>query len=81
MLMKNDFTKIIKISKTQVASYSSLYDQNVPSIKIWNLSSGNCTKTIYGHKRHITCITKLCLNQIASGSDFKIKIWERIWDK
>ena len=46
-------------------------------IKIWNLSSGKCTKELKGHTSLVLCLQKLTKTQIVSGSsDETIKLWD-----
>ena len=64
--------QIIKLSKTQIVSAG--VDS---SIKVWDLSTGNCLKTLNGHSQTITLITKISLTQIVSCSyDKSIKFWD-----
>jgi WD40 repeat protein len=45
-------------------------------IKIWNLISGECIKTLKGHTDWVKTLAVLSDNKLASGSDDKtIKIW------
>jgi len=47
------------------------------SIKIWDLSTGVCKKTLNGPIQGVSIISKLDRNQIVTGSwkDYSIKIW------
>ncbi len=50
------------------------FDSN---IKIWDVQSRTCTKTLIGHNFYVTTIIKLNEFTIASGSmDNSIKIWD-----
>ena len=63
---------IIKLSKTQIASGSDDF-----CIKIWDLPSGKCLKTLKGNNSIVTSIAKLSKTRIVSGSwDNFIKIWD-----
>jgi WD40 repeat protein len=46
-------------------------------IKIWNLITGNNTKTLYGHNNNIMSIIYTSNNKmiISGSSNFDIKIW------
>ena len=47
-----------------------------PSVKIWNVSSGACEKTLTGHELQITCLIELSDRNLATASDDElIKIW------
>ncbi|MDJ0618656.1 MAG: NB-ARC domain-containing protein [Calothrix sp. MO_192.B10] len=47
------------------------------TIKLWNISTGVCLKTLYGHTKEVYCISfNVKENLLASGSvDETIKIW------
>ena len=46
------------------------------SIKIWNVDSGECIRTLSGHSNIVTSLQLLSNNKLASGSrDNSIKIW------
>ena len=46
------------------------------SIKIWNIDSGKCIRTLNGHDSPIFSLQLLLNNKLASGSaDHSIKIW------
>ena len=46
------------------------------SIKIWNVDSGECIRTLAGHSRTINSLQLLASNMLVSGSDDRsIKIW------
>ena len=47
------------------------------TIKLWDISSGGCLKTLYGHTKEIYCISyNFQSNLLASGSvDKTIKLW------
>jgi WD40 repeat protein len=46
------------------------------SIKIWDISNGNCIKTLNGHSTHVMSVA-INNNKIISGSrGGSIKIWE-----
>jgi len=52
------------------------------SIKIWDVPSGTCTKTLTGHSDCVNTLIKLNEFTIASGSgDNSIKIWDVISGK
>ena len=44
-------------------------------IKIWNPKSGECIKTLTGHKHKILCLRVLSGKRVASGSLKEIKVW------
>jgi WD40 repeat protein len=47
------------------------------TIKVWEIESGECLKTLSGHDSDVKCVIKLPDNQLASGShDRTIKIWD-----
>ena len=47
------------------------------TIKIWNVETGACIRTLMGHIDFVATICKLDENRIASGSyDKTIKIWD-----
>jgi WD40 repeat protein len=46
------------------------------TIKLWEIESGNCLKTLDGHVSELNIIIKLPRNQLASGSEAgTVKIW------
>jgi WD40 repeat protein len=46
------------------------------TIKLWEIESGNCLKTLDGHDDVVISIIKLPRNQLASGSEAgTVKIW------
>ena len=47
------------------------------TIKIWDVTSGKCVRTLEGHKHAVVSLQVLGNNQLASGSgDCDIKIWD-----
>lgn len=67
----------------RVRAFSYLGNEQLASgsrdatIKIWDLNTGLCVKTLFGHTDYILSLAKLKENSlIASGSaDLTIKIW------
>lgn len=52
------------------------------SIKVWDISSGECVKTLLGHSNWIFCIEILTSSLIASGSsDKNVHIWDIVSGK
>jgi WD40 repeat protein len=46
-------------------------------IKIWNLKTQECIRTLIGHKGCVSCLTPLSSGQIASGSDDgRVIVWD-----
>ena len=46
------------------------------TIKVWDVNSGVCLKTLTGHSREVCCLVLLNNGHVASGSgDTTIKIW------
>jgi len=61
----------VQLSPTQFASASEDY-----TIKIWDLESAKCLRTLSGHLGWVNCIAVLKNGLIASGShDHTIRIW------
>ena len=49
---------------------------NVDTIKVWDLSTGQCKATLTGHTSYVNALAVLNANEIASGSrDDTIKVW------
>ena len=47
------------------------------SIKIWDINTGICLKTLRGHEDYITCLEKISSTKIVSGSIGNlIKVWD-----
>ncbi len=47
------------------------------TIKIWNIDTGECLKTLKGHKDDVRCLMSLDSDTFVSGSwDKTIKIWK-----
>ena len=66
-----------------VYSLSKLYETSIVSgssdnsIKIWNVNSVDCLKTLVGHKDCIRCLLNINENTIVSGSsDYSLKSWD-----
>ena len=75
-------TCVITIKYRFLSSLVALNGSNIVggyengSIIVWDIKSGDCIKTIYGHYDAVNCMIKLSNNQIASGgNDRYIKIW------
>jgi WD40 repeat protein len=48
------------------------------TIKLWNIESGQCEQTIYGHTHEVTCAIQLMDGRLCSGScDSTIKVWSK----
>ena len=45
-------------------------------MKIWDLRTGNCIKTLVGYSDYVSFILKMKENKIISGHDEGIKIWD-----
>ncbi|KAL0490171.1 hypothetical protein AKO1_006647, partial [Acrasis kona] len=68
----NGVSSITQLADGRIASAS--HDN---SIKIWDISSGQCVKTLCGHTIGVTSIIELAGDRIASAShDKSIKIWD-----
>ncbi|KAF8425972.1 WD40-repeat-containing domain protein [Tirmania nivea] len=46
-------------------------------IKIWNINTGNCEKTMIGHSKGIACIQYDGKTVVSGSSDFSIRIFDR----
>ena len=47
------------------------------SIRVWDLTTGNCLKVLHGHKDNVYSIKLNRFGQLISGShDKSIKIWD-----
>ena len=47
------------------------------TIKIWDIATGKCERTLLGHENSVNALCLLPGNKIASGlSDNTIKIWD-----
>ena len=67
---------ITKLSDNYLGINRLASGSNDNSIKIWNLNSGECIKTLNGHTSVVRSLQLLANNRLASGSDDKsIKIW------
>ena len=65
---------LIKMSEEKLISGS--LDK---TIKVWNVSTGDCIQTLEGHQEGVLCLLRLNYKQIMSGSyDRTIKIWNSI---
>jgi len=63
---------LYKASKTHLVSRSNYSD-----IKIWDIQTEKCIKTLEGHSANVSSILLLSKNSLASGSlDKKINIWD-----
>ena len=53
------------------------------TVKIWDVSSGNCIKTLEGHTRNVqSCNFSHCGTLIVSGSwDETIRVWKGFEDE
>jgi WD40 repeat protein len=64
---------LILLSENSLASGS---DSSESCIKIWNIATGECIRTITGHTNSVYSLVKLSGNTILSGSyDTTMKIW------
>jgi F-box/WD-40 domain protein 7 len=59
------------ISKYKLISGSDDY-----SIKVWNLETGECLRTLKGHEDSVTCFEFLDEKLISGSWDGTIKIWD-----
>jgi len=85
LVLSNDDGKLIKTYKHSKCINSIQADENSNrliscsddnTIKIWNLKSGRCLKTLNNHKNWVTSILLIPNNIFISGSyDKTIKIW------
>jgi WD40 repeat protein len=65
-------SRIIRISNEKIASCS--FDK---TIKIWNMITGECLRTIEAHSNFVRFMIELPNNKIISCSDDKkIKVWD-----
>lgn len=48
------------------------------SIRLWDLNTGLCIKTLNGHTKKVNCLKVMCDNQflISSSSDKTIRVWD-----
>ena len=47
------------------------------TIKIWNITNGECIQTLNGHENVVTCLDLMSEHKLISGSwDCQIKIWD-----
>jgi WD40 repeat protein len=47
------------------------------TIRLWDLTTGNCVKTLHGHKDNVYTIKLNTYGQLISGShDKTVKIWD-----
>jgi WD40 repeat protein len=87
-MLSNNFGQLIQSFKINKSSYNSIQvDENSKKlitasspdreIKIWDLETGKCLKTLTDHKDWVTCILIIPNNKFVSGfSDETIKIWD-----
>ena len=67
-------SNVLFLNENTLASGS--YDT---TIKIWDIITGNCLKTLEGHSNSVNFLVKINENTLASGSyDTSIKIWDII---
>ena len=65
---------IIEENFTTIAIVSGISGDE--TIKLINIITGECIRTLSGHSSKVICLTKISDNSLASGSaDFSIKIW------
>jgi WD40 repeat protein len=63
---------------TQLDNSLIAFGSSDRTIKIWDLESDKCIKTLTGHENWVMYISQIANNQIVSGSmDNTIKIWDR----
>ena len=70
--------KLFEILLTKLSHYSSRLasGSDDTTIKIWNLETGECIKTLTGHTNWVLSLQPLAKNRLASGSgDKTIIIW------
>jgi WD40 repeat protein len=69
----SDSIKSIQVDETSNKIISASDDK---TIKIWDLESGKCLKTLKDHKDWVKCILTISNNKFLSGSwDNTVKIW------
>ena len=74
---KNGHTKLIRSIQVDEKSNKIISASEDDTIKIWNLKTGECLKTMTDHKGWVTSILILPNNILISGScDETIKIWD-----
>jgi WD40 repeat protein len=70
----SDWIRSIQVDEKSNKLITCSYDE---TIKIWNLHSGECLKTLNEHKNNVNCILIIPNNKFISSSDDKtIKIWD-----
>ncbi len=53
------------------------YENRDYAIQVWDVSTGQCLKTLQGHTGHINCIAVLPNGQVVSGSfDKTLRVWD-----
>ena len=71
----------IPTTSTQITTFSTINNKLASgsadnSIKIWNIDSGECIKTLIGHSGAVLSLQVLAKNKLASGSaDNSTRIW------
>ena len=72
---------VLKGHSQSVANIKKLSNKHLISgssdktIKIWEIESGSCLKTLKGHQKTVECVVILSVKKIASGSlDKTIKV-------
>jgi WD40 repeat protein len=49
------------------------------TIRVWDINTGECLKTLLGHTKYVWCLKVLSIEQVLSGSgDETIKLWNII---
>ena len=72
-------TSFIRSIKVDLESNRLVTSSDDKTINIWNLISGECIKTLYGHKQWVTTVLLTENNQlISSSADKTLKIWDYI---
>ena len=73
----NEHVKCINSIQVDVGSNKLISASDDKTIKIWNLETGECLKTLNDHKNYVNCILIISNNRFMSGSEDKtIKIWD-----
>ena len=45
------------------------------ALKVWNVNTGVCERTLEGHSGWVNCLVQLADGRVVSGGDKTLKVW------